>query len=110
FKVEKYIIIHYNTIQYILGGVSMNNYIGQEAIFNTLESLKKVKFERVFFVACGGSSALTYSSKYIIDRDSNSLTAEVYNSNEFIYRNPAKLDQNSLVIAISHLGDTPETT
>src|SRR5699024_9369378 len=42
--------------------------------------------------------------------NSNSLTAEVYNSNEFIYRNPAKLDQNSLVIAISHLGDTPETT
>src|SRR5699024_7505104 len=31
-------------------------------------------------------------------------------SNEFIYRNPSMLDENSLVIAISHLGNTPETT
>src|SRR5699024_5144422 len=38
------------------------------------------------------------------------MSAETYNSNEFIYRSPTKLDENSLVIAISHLGNTPETT
>src|SRR5699024_11962739 len=68
-----------------------------------------LNIKRVFYVACGGSSALTYSSKYIIDRDSKTLSAEVYNSNEFIYRNPKLLDEDSLVIAISHLGNTPET-
>src|SRR5699024_6608822 len=87
-----------------------NNYTGQAAIASTLEALKDKNIKRVFYVACGGSSALTYSSKYIIDRDSKTLTAEVYNSNEFIYRSPAKLDEESLVIAISHLGNTPETT
>jgi len=88
----------------------LENYTGQKKLVETLEFLKEKNFERVFFVACGGSSALTYSSKYIIDRDSKTLDAEVYNSNEFIYRSPAKLDEKSLVIAISHLGNTPETT
>ncbi len=88
----------------------LKNYTGQEAIEKTLEALKSKTIKRVFYVACGGSSALTYSSKYIMDRDSKTMTAEAYNSNEFIYRNPAKLDEESLVIAISHLGNTPETT
>lgn len=88
----------------------LKNYTGQEAIENTLKGLESKAIKRIFYVACGGSSALTYSSKYIVDRDSETLTAEVYSSNEFIYRNPAKLDNESLVIAISHLGNTPETT
>jgi len=84
-------------------------YTGQKAIEHVLKELKNKSIKRVFYVACGGSSALTYSSKYIIDRDSKTMTAEVYNSNEFIYRNPSKLDNESLVVAISHLGNTPET-
>ncbi|GGB39225.1 SIS domain-containing protein [Virgibacillus dakarensis] len=88
----------------------IKNYTGQTAISKTLEELKDKDINRVFYVACGGSSALTYSSKYIIERDSKILAAEVYNSNEFIYRSPATLDEKSLVVVISHLGNTPETT
>jgi len=88
----------------------LKNYTGQDSLSKTLEALNSKNIKRVFYVACGGSSALTYSSKYIIDRDSKTLSAEVYNSNEFIYRNPKLLDEDSLVIAISHLGNTPETT
>lgn len=75
-----------------------------------LEAFKQRNIDRVFLVACGGSSALMYPSKYFIDRESKTITAEVYNSNEFIYRHPQSLGENSLVILCSHKGKTPETT
>ncbi|AEI44228.1 SIS domain-containing protein [Paenibacillus mucilaginosus] len=75
-----------------------------------LEAFKERALDRVFFVACGGSSALMYPSKYFIDRESSSITAEVYSSNEFIHRSPGTLGPSSLVILCSHKGKTPETT
>lgn len=85
------------------------NFTGQKAIEDVLNILKEKSINKIFFVACGGSSALTYNCKYILDRDSKKLNTEVYNSNEFIYRNPSSLGENSLVILVSHLGNTPET-
>lgn len=75
-----------------------------------LEAYKERTIDRVFFVACGGSSALMYPSKYFLDREAKTLSAEVYSSNEFIHRNPGTLGPNSLVILCSHKGKTPETT
>lgn len=74
------------------------------------EAFKQREIKRVFYVACGGSSALMYPSKYFIDRESKTITAEVYSSNEFIHRNPQSLGEESLVILCSHKGKTPETT
>lgn len=74
-----------------------------------LDVVKKRNIENVFFVACGGSSAIMYASKYAMDREAKILNAHLYSSNEFIYRNPAQLGKNSLVILCSHSGTTPET-
>jgi fructoselysine 6-phosphate deglycase len=63
----------------------------------------------VFFVACGGSSAIMYPSKYVIDREAKVLDAHLFSANEFIHRNHAKLGSNSLVVLCSHSGTTPET-
>ncbi|MBD1382616.1 SIS domain-containing protein [Metabacillus arenae] len=78
-------------------------------IKHALAEVKKKRFENVFFVACGGSSALMYPGKYVIDREAEKMDAHLYSSNEFIYRNHSKLGENSLVILCSHSGKTPET-
>ncbi|MBB6098358.1 fructoselysine 6-phosphate deglycase [Deinobacterium chartae] len=63
----------------------------------------------VFFVACGGSLAIMQPNKYVIDREAQGIRADIYNSNEFIHRNPRGLSENSVVILCSHSGTTPET-
>lgn len=76
---------------------------------NVLEALKGRTINHVYFVACGGSSAIMYPNKYILDREAKNLTSDVYSANEFIHRNPRKLNENSLVILCSMSGTTPET-
>jgi fructoselysine 6-phosphate deglycase len=93
----------------------MTNYLGASSnafsqVETILEAFKKRTIDRVFYVACGGSSALMFPSKYVLDRESKTITSEIYSSNEFIYRNPQSLGTNSLVILCSHKGKTPETT
>jgi fructoselysine 6-phosphate deglycase len=78
-------------------------------IQNVLEALKGRTINHVYFVACGGSSAIMYPNKYILDREAKNLTSDVYSANEFIHRNPRKLGENSLVILCSMSGTTPET-
>ncbi|OZU87197.1 hypothetical protein CIL03_18060 [Virgibacillus indicus] len=74
-----------------------------------LEKIKGRDFNRIYFIACGGSSALMYPSKYLVDREAEKMAGEVYNSNEFIHRNPAALGKRSVVILCSQEGKTPET-
>ncbi|WP_209123619.1 SIS domain-containing protein [Alkalihalobacillus sp. BA299] len=74
-----------------------------------LDIVKERKIENVFFVACGGSSALMYPSKYVLDREAKTIKSDLYSSNEFIHRNPVTLGKNSLVILCSLEGKTPET-
>ena len=74
-----------------------------------LEVLKNREIDRVFFAACGGSSSLMYASKYVLDRESKTIDSDLYSSNEFVHRNPRKLNEKSLVILCSHFGKTPET-
>ncbi|MGG1677894.1 SIS domain-containing protein [Neobacillus sp. NRS-1170] len=74
-----------------------------------LDALKGRTIDHVIFVACGGSSAIMYPNKYIMDREALNVSSDVYSSNEFIHRNPRKLGENSLVILCSMSGTTPET-
>jgi len=76
---------------------------------NVLDALKGRTINHVYFVACGGSSAIMYPNKYILDREAKNIPSDVYSSNEFIHRNPRKLGENSLVILCSMSGTTPET-
>lgn len=74
-----------------------------------LDALAYRSIQNVFLVACGGSSALMYPSKYLLDREAKTIASDLYSSNEFIHRNPATLGPQSLVILCSHSGNTPET-
>jgi len=74
-----------------------------------LDVFKEKAIDRVYFVGCGGSSSLMYASKYVLDRESESIDSDLYSSNEFVHRNPRKLNEKSLVITCSHFGKTPET-
>jgi fructoselysine 6-phosphate deglycase len=83
---------------------AMNSQVGK-----VLDHLKGRSINHVFFVACGGSSAVMYPNKYIMDREAKFVSSDVYSSNEFIHRNPKKLGENSLVVLCSMSGTTPET-
>jgi fructoselysine 6-phosphate deglycase len=63
----------------------------------------------VFFVACGGSYALMLSSQYIVEREAKAIIGVALNAAEFKARAPKRLGKNSIVIACSHSGTTPET-
>jgi fructoselysine 6-phosphate deglycase len=63
----------------------------------------------VFLVACGGSLSIMYPGKYFLDRHSSRLTTDVLNSDEFVCRDPRRLDSNALVILCSQTGTTAET-
>lgn len=80
-----------------------------EQVGRVLEELQRREIEKVYLVACGGSSALMYASKYALDREAKRIDSDLYSSNEFVYRNPARLGEKSLVILCSHYGKTPET-
>ncbi|MDQ0200853.1 fructoselysine 6-phosphate deglycase [Neobacillus ginsengisoli] len=80
-----------------------------QQVQNVLDALKGRTINHVYFVACGGSSAIMYPNKYIMDREAKNISSDVYSSNEFIHRSPRKLGENSLVILCSMSGTTPET-
>lgn len=74
-----------------------------------LEGLKERRFRNIYFVACGGSSALMQPSQYLVDTKAERLAAQSLNSNEFIYRNQPALGAESVVLLCSQEGKTPET-
>jgi fructoselysine 6-phosphate deglycase len=81
----------------------------ESQVRNILAALKDRTFDQLYFVACGGSSALMYPSKFFTDQQSLKMNTDYYNADEFIYRAPAALGENSVVITCSQEGRTPET-
>lgn len=69
----------------------------------------KGKITEVYFVACGGSLVDMYVSDYFIRSESTTITSGWYTANEFVHATPKRLGKNSVVIACSHGGNTPET-
>jgi fructoselysine 6-phosphate deglycase len=63
----------------------------------------------IFFVACGGSYSLMLLSQYIVEREASDIIGSALNAAEFKARAPKRLGKNSIVIACSHSGNTPET-
>lgn len=80
-----------------------------EDIEAALRGLGDRPIRHVFLVACGGSLSIMHPGKYFLDRHSASLTSDVYNGDEFVCRDPRKLDENALVILCSQTGTTRET-
>jgi Predicted phosphosugar isomerases len=80
-----------------------------EKVKEVLKVVKSRNFKHLYFIACGGSSALMYPSQYLVDTKAVGLTSECLNSNEFIYRNSPAVNNETLVILCSQEGKTPET-
>jgi fructoselysine 6-phosphate deglycase len=81
----------------------------ESQVRNILVALKSKEFDQLYFVACGGSSALMYPSKFFADQHSQKMNTDYYNADEFIHLAPAALGENSVVITCSQEGKTPET-
>ncbi|WP_020612548.1 SIS domain-containing protein [Sediminispirochaeta bajacaliforniensis] len=83
----------------------------EQIIADILKAKKDVGgIDKVFFTACGGSIAAFYPCKFLLESESRKLRRiGYYSANEFVHATPASLDKNSLVIACSHQGTTPET-
>jgi fructoselysine 6-phosphate deglycase len=80
-----------------------------EDIETALRGLGDRPIQHVFLVACGGSLSIMHPGKYFLDRHAANLTSDIYNGDEFVYRDPLKLDENALVILCSQTGTTRET-
>lgn len=80
----------------------------QEQIDKVVNAVKAKKIENIYLVGCGGSMAALAPMEYYFDIESD-IPVKVYSSNEFVYRTPVLLGENSLVITRSHSGTTPET-
>jgi len=74
-----------------------------------LEAIARRKITHIFLVACGGSLSIMHPGKYFLDRHSSKLGSDVYNSDEFVARDPQRLGSQSLVILCSQTGTTKET-
>ncbi len=70
---------------------------------------RRKELANVFFVACGGSFAQMHAPKYVLDRESTTLSSETYNAAEFVVRDLPRLGPSSVVFLCSSSGNTPET-
>lgn len=78
-----------------------------KSILNKVQAKGGIK--QVYFIACGGSFASFYPSKYFLQSEAKEIRTEHYTSNEFVHALPKALGENSVCILVSHGGNTPET-
>jgi fructoselysine 6-phosphate deglycase len=64
--------------------------------------------EHIYWVGAGNSWVNLYSGKYLLDKYTD-LTSDVYTSYEFIWRNPARLNEKAWVFLASFSGATEDT-
>ncbi|HXX38751.1 MAG TPA: SIS domain-containing protein [bacterium] len=63
----------------------------------------------VFLVGSGGSLAGFYQLQFILDQGGRGLSTYLMSSGEFNVRRPVNLGPDSLMVVVSHRGQTPET-
>lgn len=82
----------------------------QAAILEIQEKLAdKGGIKNIFCVACGGSLAGLYPLDYLLRSESVTIASRSITANEFVYDTPKAVNENSIVIAMSLAGKTPET-
>ncbi len=80
----------------------------RETVEKVVKEIVKDGLDSIFFVGCGGSLAVMFPLKYIVDTKST-LPSFVYTSNEFVHATPKMLTSKSLVLLSSYSGSTKET-
>ena len=71
--------------------------------------LESKPFDTVYFVACGGSRATMNPGKYILERETDKITTDIYTAREFVAAPPKKFSERSIVVLNSYSGTTTET-
>ena len=71
--------------------------------------LESRPFDTVYFVACGGSRATMNPGKYILERETDKITTDIYTAREFVAAPPKKFSERSIVVLNSYSGTTTET-
>lgn len=71
--------------------------------------LESRPFDTVYFVACGGSRATMNPGKYILERETDKITTDIYTAREFVAAPPKKFSERSIVVLNSYSGTTAET-
>ncbi|HXX39427.1 MAG TPA: SIS domain-containing protein [bacterium] len=72
-------------------------------------SLRDAGMDRVYLVGAGGSLANMYPLSFLLNQHATSFASQLLTSAEFVISKPAALGPRSLVVVVSHKGETPET-
>ena len=88
----------------------------EQKIKNVKATIERVRvllesrpFDSVYFVACGGSRATMNPGKYILERETDKITTDIYPAKEFVQAPPKRFSENSVVVLNSYSGTTAET-
>ncbi len=73
------------------------------------EIISRRKIKQIVFVGCGASLTCFYSPYYYILHEAKNLATAYMLANEFIHDTPKNIDENTIIVAASKHGDTPET-
>lgn len=63
--------------------------------------------DQLYLVGCGGSQAIMYPAKWLMDRFSP-VSVDVHTGWEFVHRQPMRLNERSVAVLASHSGTTEE--
>ena len=67
------------------------------------------KVNSVYYVGCGASQAELYPANYFLNENEKTLRSGLVQANEFVHATPAAVGRDSIVVACSLGGNTPET-
>jgi fructoselysine 6-phosphate deglycase len=74
-----------------------------------VEKMIERQIERVYFVACGSPLCACQTAKMLFEKYSG-IPCEAYSGFDFLDNTPAKLDERTLLVGVSHYGKTEEVT
>lgn len=74
-----------------------------------VDKMVERKIDRVYFVACGSPLCACQTAKMLFEKYSD-IPSEAYSGFDFLDHTPAKLDERTLVVGVSHYGKTEEVS
>ena len=66
------------------------------------------RIDQIYWIGCGGSLIDLLPANYLMCAESASVESHAYTAREFTIAPPKRLGRHSVVVALSHSGNTPE--